>query len=149
MRGASRTRRSRTVERKRLDTAKQLLTIAIDEAATPAERQVAYRRVREELDGLISLSDEAIEVLEAQGLARAHDRRGGPGARRRRRAAERRRPDAAPPRDRPATTRPPQAGALARARTRHRHRPGRDRATPSPTPEASELVGRRYRRARG
>lgn len=55
-----------TVERKRLDTAKQLLTIAIDEAATPAERQVAYRRVREELDGLISLSDEAIEVLEAK-----------------------------------------------------------------------------------
>ena len=55
-----------TIERKRLDTAKQLLTIAIDEAATPAERQVAYRRVREELDGLISLSDEAIEVLEAK-----------------------------------------------------------------------------------
>ena len=57
---------SPTVERKRLDTAKQLLTVAIDEAATPAERQVAYRRVREELDGLISLSDEAIEVLEAK-----------------------------------------------------------------------------------
>ena len=54
------------VERKRLDTAKQLLTIAIDQAATPAERQVAYRRVREELDGLISLSDEAIEVLESR-----------------------------------------------------------------------------------
>ena len=54
------------VERKRLDTAKLLLTIAIDQAATPAERQVAYRRVREELDGLISLSDEAIEVLEGQ-----------------------------------------------------------------------------------
>jgi hypothetical protein len=51
-------------ERKRLDTAKQLLTVAIDQAATPAERQLAYRRVREELDGLISLSDEAIEVLE-------------------------------------------------------------------------------------
>src|SRR5690606_40632784 len=51
-------------ERKRLDTAKQLLSVAIDQAATPAERQVAYRRVREELDGLISLSDEAIEVLE-------------------------------------------------------------------------------------
>ncbi len=51
-------------ERKRLDTAKQLLTVAIDQAATPAERQVAYRRVREELDGLISLSDDAIEVLE-------------------------------------------------------------------------------------
>ena len=52
------------VERKRLDTAKQLLSIAVDQAATPAERQVAYKRVREELDGLISLSDEAIEVLE-------------------------------------------------------------------------------------
>ncbi|HET6302227.1 hypothetical protein [Microbacterium sp.] len=51
-------------ERKRLDTAKQLLTVAIDQAATPAERQLAYRRVREELDGLILLSDEAIEVLE-------------------------------------------------------------------------------------
>lgn len=54
------------VERKRLDTAKQLLTIAIDQAATPAERQLAYRRVRQELDGLISLSDEAIVVLEEQ-----------------------------------------------------------------------------------
>jgi hypothetical protein len=52
------------VERKRLDTAKQLLTVAVDEAATPAERQLAYRRVRQELDGLLSLSDEAIEVLE-------------------------------------------------------------------------------------
>ena len=51
-------------ERKRLDTAKQLLTVAIDQAATPAERQIAYRRVRQELDGLISLSDGAIEVLE-------------------------------------------------------------------------------------
>ncbi|MFS0734345.1 hypothetical protein ABC304_01215 [Microbacterium sp. 1P10UB] len=51
-------------ERKRLDTAKQLLTVAIDQAATPAERQLAYRRVREELDGLISVSDEAIDVLE-------------------------------------------------------------------------------------
>ena len=53
-------------ERKRLDTAKQLLSVAIDQAATPAERQLAYRRVREELDGLISLSDEAITVLEKQ-----------------------------------------------------------------------------------
>lgn len=51
-------------ERKRLETAKQLLTVAIDQAATPAERQLAYRRVREELDGLLSLSDGAIEVLE-------------------------------------------------------------------------------------
>lgn len=51
-------------ERKRLDTAKQLLTVAIDQAATPAERQIAYRRVREELDGLLSISDEAIDELE-------------------------------------------------------------------------------------
>jgi hypothetical protein len=51
-------------ERRRLDTAKQLLSVAVDEAATPAERQLAYRRVRQELDGLISLSDEAVEVLE-------------------------------------------------------------------------------------
>lgn len=51
-------------ERKRLDTAKQLLTVAVDQAATPAERQIAYKRVREELDGLILLSDDAVEVLE-------------------------------------------------------------------------------------
>ncbi len=54
------------IERKRLDKAKQLLTIATDQAATPAERQVAYKRVREELDGLIALSDDAIVVLEEQ-----------------------------------------------------------------------------------
>ncbi len=53
-------------ERRRLEVAQQLLTVAVDQAATPAERQLAYRRVREELDGLLSLSDEAIEVLEQQ-----------------------------------------------------------------------------------
>ncbi|MEV8240202.1 hypothetical protein AB0O90_08200 [Microbacterium testaceum] len=51
-------------ERKRLDTAKQLLTVATDQAATPNERQLAYKRVREELDGLIWLSDDAVEELE-------------------------------------------------------------------------------------
>lgn len=51
-------------ERKRLATAKQLLSVATDEAATAAERQSAYKRARRELDGLISLSDEAIVVLE-------------------------------------------------------------------------------------
>jgi hypothetical protein len=40
--------------------------VAIDQAATPAERQIAYKRVREELDGLISLSDGAIDRLEKQ-----------------------------------------------------------------------------------
>lgn len=51
-------------ERKRLDKAQQLLSVAVDQAATPAERQVAYKRAREELDGLVSISDEAIETLE-------------------------------------------------------------------------------------
>lgn len=51
-------------ERKRLDTAQQLLGVAVDQAATPNERQVAYRRVRQELDGLIWLSDEAVDELE-------------------------------------------------------------------------------------
>ncbi|MDZ8173207.1 hypothetical protein [Microbacterium xanthum] len=51
-------------ERKRLDTAQQLLSVAVDQAATPAERQIAYKRVREELDGLISLSDDAVDRLE-------------------------------------------------------------------------------------
>lgn len=51
-------------ERKRLATAKQLLTVAVDEAATSAERHVAYRRVREEIDGLLAVSDEAIQILE-------------------------------------------------------------------------------------
>ncbi len=51
-------------ERKRLATAQQLLSVAVDGAATPAERQIAYRRVREELDGLIVVSDDAIVILE-------------------------------------------------------------------------------------
>ncbi|MEW2462282.1 hypothetical protein AB0872_16470 [Microbacterium sp. NPDC047426] len=53
-------------ERKRLDRAQQLLKVAVDESATQAERNVAYKRVREELDGLILLSDEAVTVLEKQ-----------------------------------------------------------------------------------
>lgn len=51
-------------ERKRLERAQQLLKVAVDESATQAERNVAYKRVREEIDGLIVLSDEAVEVLE-------------------------------------------------------------------------------------
>lgn len=53
-------------ERKRLERARQLLQVAVDTSATAAERQVAYKRVREELDGLIALSDDAIEVLESK-----------------------------------------------------------------------------------
>ncbi|WP_375339598.1 hypothetical protein [Microbacterium rhizophilus] len=51
-------------ERKRLDRAQQLLQVAVDQSATAAERRLAYRRVRDELDGLIAISDEAIRVLE-------------------------------------------------------------------------------------
>ncbi|GAB3597941.1 hypothetical protein [Microbacterium tumbae] len=51
-------------ERKKLDRAQKLLKVAVDESATQAERNVAYKRVREELDGLILLSDAAVEVLE-------------------------------------------------------------------------------------
>ena len=52
------------VERKRLERAQHMLKVAIDESATAAERQSAYRRVREELNGLIDLSDAAVENLE-------------------------------------------------------------------------------------
>lgn len=53
-------------ERKRLERAQQLLKVAVDESATQAERNVAYKRVREELDGLILLSEDAVTVLEKQ-----------------------------------------------------------------------------------
>ncbi|WP_260980401.1 hypothetical protein [Microbacterium paludicola] len=53
-------------ERKKLDRAQQLLRVAVDESATQAERNVAYKRVREELDGLIVLSDQAVHNLEKQ-----------------------------------------------------------------------------------
>ncbi|HLS93537.1 MAG TPA: hypothetical protein VK015_08500 [Microbacterium sp.] len=46
-------------ERRRLTRAQQVLAVAVDQSATAAERQTAYRRVREELDGLIVLSDAA------------------------------------------------------------------------------------------
>lgn len=52
------------VERKRLATAQKLLAVALDQSATPAERQVAYRRVRDEVEGLLSLSDDAVDLLE-------------------------------------------------------------------------------------
>jgi len=51
-------------ERTRLATARQLLKIAENPAATPAERQAAYRRARRELDGLIVLPDVTVAALE-------------------------------------------------------------------------------------
>ncbi|WP_119696342.1 hypothetical protein [Microbacterium halotolerans] len=50
-------------ERQRLSRAQQLLNVAVDQSATAAERQTAYRRVRDELEGLIVLSDAAEEEL--------------------------------------------------------------------------------------
>ena len=129
-----------TVERKRLDTAKQLLTIAIDQAATPAERQVAYRRVREELNGLISLSDEAIEVLEAKSSlelttgASAQSRPRRRIRRRRRRMPLHRANRATPPR-------PPQA-APGRFPRGARIPPRVGSCAPSPTPERNSMAGR-------
>ncbi|MDY0908043.1 hypothetical protein [Microbacterium sp. CFBP9034] len=104
------------VERKRLDTAKQLLSVAIDQAATPAERQLAYRRVRQELDGLISLSDEAIEVLESKVSLEL-----APGAQAAQPADAPKATDAPAPRV--STTPPPAAPA------------GAGRAAPQPAPE--------------
>ncbi|XAS69127.1 hypothetical protein V3C33_07685 [Micrococcaceae bacterium Sec5.7] len=52
------------VERRRLATARKLLRIAEDEAATPAERQTAYKRARRELEGLIVLPDASVAALE-------------------------------------------------------------------------------------
>ena len=51
-------------ERERLETARKLLRIASDAAATPAERQTAYKRARRELDGLIVLPDVTLAALE-------------------------------------------------------------------------------------
>ncbi|MBO1266638.1 hypothetical protein [Arthrobacter cavernae] len=51
-------------ERQRLATAKKLLNIASDNAATPAERQTAYKRARRELDGLIVLPEATVAALE-------------------------------------------------------------------------------------
>jgi hypothetical protein len=51
-------------ERERLETARKLLRIASDNAATPAERQTAYKRARRELDGLIVLPDVTLAALE-------------------------------------------------------------------------------------
>ncbi|MHA7221952.1 hypothetical protein ACX80S_06475 [Arthrobacter sp. RHLT1-20] len=51
-------------ERGRLATARKLLRIASDSAATPAERQTAYRRARRELDGLIVLPESTLAALE-------------------------------------------------------------------------------------
>lgn len=51
-------------ERERLELARQLITLSVDRAATPAERQQAYTRARRELDGLLSLSADTVRSME-------------------------------------------------------------------------------------
>ena len=51
-------------ERVRLNTARKLVNLAENEAASPAERQTAYKRARRELDGLMVLPDVTIAALE-------------------------------------------------------------------------------------
>lgn len=56
------------IERESLDRARKLISIASDSAATPAERQAAYRKARAELDGIIDVPTPAAEALE-RGIA--------------------------------------------------------------------------------
>lgn len=51
-------------ERESLDRARKLLGVAIDQAATPAERQTAYTRAKKELEGLIVLPRETTQFLD-------------------------------------------------------------------------------------
>lgn len=53
-------------EQARLARAQNLLRLALDDAATPQERQNAYRRARRELDGLIVMPTAACAELEQQ-----------------------------------------------------------------------------------
>lgn len=53
-------------ERKSLATAKQLLSLAMDSGASPAERQAAYKRVFKELQGLIEFPEKARLEIEAR-----------------------------------------------------------------------------------
>nr|WP_124711366.1 hypothetical protein [Gordonia insulae] len=54
------------VERERLERARRLVAVAADDAATPAERQAAYRKARAELDGLIAVPPAASQQLEGR-----------------------------------------------------------------------------------
>lgn len=51
-------------ERKRLQTAKNLLSLAMNSAATDSERQSAYKRMQKELEGLIVMPKATVLALE-------------------------------------------------------------------------------------
>lgn len=55
-------------ERTRLSNARQLMTLAVDRAATQPERRAAYERARRELDGLLSLSAQTVRSMEESAL---------------------------------------------------------------------------------
>lgn len=67
------------VERERLERARRLVAIAADDAATPAERQAAYRKARAELDGLIVVPAGAAGQLEGRIAAALEPGRGNSG----------------------------------------------------------------------
>ncbi|MEE2523016.1 hypothetical protein V1639_11780 [Pseudarthrobacter sp. J75] len=69
------------LERQRLATARKLLRLAGDGAATPAERRAAYQRARRELDGLLELPDAAIAAIEQRVAGRLEPGRPDPGNR--------------------------------------------------------------------
>lgn len=51
-------------EQKRLQTAKNLLNLAMDGGATDSERQAAYKRMQKELEGLIIIPKQTVLALE-------------------------------------------------------------------------------------
>lgn len=54
------------VEREALERARKLIAVAMDSAATPAERQSAYRAAARELEGIIAVPEPAAVQLEQQ-----------------------------------------------------------------------------------
>ncbi|MET4166795.1 MULTISPECIES: hypothetical protein [Gordonia] len=54
------------VEREALDRARKLIGVAADSAATPAERQAAYKKALAELEGIIDVPQVAAAQLERQ-----------------------------------------------------------------------------------
>lgn len=52
-------------ERKNLAKAKDLLSLAMDTGASASERQIAYKRVIKELEGLVSIPSQAMLAIEA------------------------------------------------------------------------------------
>ncbi|MXP21824.1 hypothetical protein GIY30_10730 [Gordonia sp. HNM0687] len=65
------------VERERLERARRLIAVAGDDGATAAERQAAYRKARDELEGLIAVPPAAAQQLEQRIAGALEPGRGG------------------------------------------------------------------------